>query len=201
MWSCDSVGKSVGFDHINRNPPVLIRTPKLTRFEPAQYWGGGPPGNSVVLNPFFGFVFCGLLLYVAFWCFAIHRSLLAEKMCSYRFKEFPPKKCSVQKCWSGSTGTWTRITRIKTLGANQLHYRTTLSFHRNCNLTRDWWCRSGSLVVMTSALHAEGREFNPRPEYCLFFWISSASPAQCYCARCHFVHRQPVWPSGKATAS
>ncbi len=40
-----------GFDHINRNPPVLIRTPKLTRFEPAQYWGGGPPGNSVVLNP------------------------------------------------------------------------------------------------------------------------------------------------------
>ena len=31
----------------------LIRTPKLTRFEPAQYWGGGPPGNSVVLNPFF----------------------------------------------------------------------------------------------------------------------------------------------------
>jgi hypothetical protein len=24
---------------------------------------------------------------------------------------------------------------------------------------------SGSLVVMTSALHAEGREFNPRPEY------------------------------------
>jgi hypothetical protein len=42
-----------GFDHINRNPPVLIRTPKLTRFEPAQYWGGGPPGNSVVLNPIF----------------------------------------------------------------------------------------------------------------------------------------------------
>ena len=40
-----------GFDHINRNAPVLIRTPKLTRFEPAQYWGGGPPGNSVVLNP------------------------------------------------------------------------------------------------------------------------------------------------------
>jgi hypothetical protein len=26
---------------------------------------------------------------------------------------------------------------------------------------------SGSLVVMTSALHAEGREFNPRPEYFL----------------------------------
>ena len=42
-----------GFDHINRNAPVLIRTPKLTRFEPAQYWGGGPPGNSVVLNPLF----------------------------------------------------------------------------------------------------------------------------------------------------
>jgi hypothetical protein len=44
-----------GFDHINRNAPVLIRTPKLTRFEPAQYWGGGPPGNSVVLNPIFSF--------------------------------------------------------------------------------------------------------------------------------------------------
>ena len=44
---------AVGFDHINRNAPVLIRTPKLTRFEPAQYWGGGPPGNSVVLNPLF----------------------------------------------------------------------------------------------------------------------------------------------------
>ena len=43
----------IGFDHIDRNPPVLIRTPKLTRSEPAQYWGGGPPGNSVVLNPFF----------------------------------------------------------------------------------------------------------------------------------------------------
>ena len=47
----------VGFDHINRNPPVLIRTPKLTRFEPAQYWGGRPPGNSVVLNPFYLFTF------------------------------------------------------------------------------------------------------------------------------------------------
>ena len=46
----------VGFDHINRNAPVLIRTPKLTRFEPAQYWGGGPPGNSVVLNPPFVFL-------------------------------------------------------------------------------------------------------------------------------------------------
>ena len=45
--------RMLGFDHINRNAPVLIRTPKLTRFEPAQYWGGGPPGNSVVLNPFF----------------------------------------------------------------------------------------------------------------------------------------------------
>ena len=56
-----SGGKN-GFDHINRNAPVLIRTPKLTRFEPAQYWGGGPPGNSVVLNPFFFvavFAFCG----------------------------------------------------------------------------------------------------------------------------------------------
>ena len=38
---------TVGYDHINCNPPVLIRTPKLTQFEPAQYWGGGPPGNTV----------------------------------------------------------------------------------------------------------------------------------------------------------
>jgi hypothetical protein len=51
-------GNVLGFDHINRNAPVLIRTPKLTRFEPAQYWGGGPPGNSVVLNPFFFALFC-----------------------------------------------------------------------------------------------------------------------------------------------
>ena len=41
-----------GFDHINSNVPVLVRSPKLTRFELAQYWGGRPPGNSVVLNPF-----------------------------------------------------------------------------------------------------------------------------------------------------
>ena len=53
----------VGFDHINRNPPVIIRTPKLTRFEPAQYWGGGPPGNSVVLNPFFFCVGVASVLY------------------------------------------------------------------------------------------------------------------------------------------
>ena len=44
--------RSNGFDHINRNAPVLVRSPKLTRFELAQYWGGRPPGNSVVLNPF-----------------------------------------------------------------------------------------------------------------------------------------------------
>ena len=62
-----------GFDHINRNAPVLIRTPKLTRFEPAQYWGGGPPGNSVVLNPLFCFVlFC-------FVCFFFFFSLLTQK--------------------------------------------------------------------------------------------------------------------------
>ena len=47
---------SIGFDHISRNAPVLIRTPKLKRLEPAQYWGGGPPGNSVVLNPFYSFL-------------------------------------------------------------------------------------------------------------------------------------------------
>ena len=47
---------------------------------------------------------------------------------------------------------------------------------------------SGSLVVMTSALHAEGREFNPRPEYLLL-----EPAAERYVL--------PVWPSGKATAS
>jgi hypothetical protein len=46
-----------GYDHINCNPPVLIRTPKLTQFEPAQYWGGGPPGNSAVLYPFSPFYY------------------------------------------------------------------------------------------------------------------------------------------------
>jgi hypothetical protein len=51
------MGQDIGFDHISRNAPVLIRTPKLKRLEPAQYWGGGPPGNSVVLNPFYSFAF------------------------------------------------------------------------------------------------------------------------------------------------
>ena len=41
-----------GYDHITYNAPDPIRTPKLTCVEPAQYWGGGPPGNSVVLYPF-----------------------------------------------------------------------------------------------------------------------------------------------------
>jgi hypothetical protein len=65
LYPCSSY--CFGFDHINRNPPVLIRTPKLTRFEPAQYWGGGPPGNSVVLNPtFLLFVFvCFFLVCVS----------------------------------------------------------------------------------------------------------------------------------------
>ena len=54
--------RTFGFDHINRNAPVLIRTPKLTRFEPAQYWGGGPPGNSVVLNPFLLLIFPFILM-------------------------------------------------------------------------------------------------------------------------------------------
>ena len=57
LWSDEHLvqfqSEDDGFDHINRNAPVLIRTPKLTRFEPAKYWGGGPPGNSVVLNPMF----------------------------------------------------------------------------------------------------------------------------------------------------
>ena len=96
MHNSKTQTQNVGFDHINRNAPVLIRTPKLTRFEPAQYWGGGPPGNSVVLNP-------------NFWELNLFKIY------------FEPKK--LQKIL-GSTGTWTRITRIKTLGANQLHYRT-----------------------------------------------------------------------------
>jgi hypothetical protein len=50
-----SLPLTFGYDHINCNPPVLIRTPKLTQFEPAQYWGGGPPGNSAVLYPFLPF--------------------------------------------------------------------------------------------------------------------------------------------------
>ena len=62
--------KFVGFDHIDRNPPVLIRTPKLTRSEPAQYWGGGPPGNSVVLNP--------LLFFLLFFHFSFRSSFLNE---------------------------------------------------------------------------------------------------------------------------
>jgi hypothetical protein len=56
------MGPGIGFDHISRNAPVLIRTPKLKRLEPAQYWGGGPPGNSVVLNPFSSFAFESALL-------------------------------------------------------------------------------------------------------------------------------------------
>ena len=71
-----SAAHSVGFDHINRNPPVLIRTPKLTRFEPAQYWGGGPPGNSVVLNPFFLFFF-GYSLFFFLFFVLFHLFLLA----------------------------------------------------------------------------------------------------------------------------
>ena len=30
---------------------IGAHTRSRKRFEPAQYWGGGPPGNSVVLNP------------------------------------------------------------------------------------------------------------------------------------------------------
>ena len=52
---------NLGYDHINCNPPVLIRTPKLTQFEPAQYWGGGPPGNSAVLYPSFLAFFRGVI--------------------------------------------------------------------------------------------------------------------------------------------
>ena len=63
MHNSKTQTQNVGFDHINRNAPVLIRTPKLTRFEPAQYWGGGPPGNSVVLNPnFFKLIYLKFIL-------------------------------------------------------------------------------------------------------------------------------------------
>ena len=76
LTSMEYCASSSGFDHINRNAPVLIRTPKLTRFEPAQYWGGGPPGNSVVLNPFFlfcFFVFC----FFSFSCFLFFCCILS----------------------------------------------------------------------------------------------------------------------------
>ena len=65
-----------GFDHINRNAPVLIRTPKLTRFEPAQYWGGGPPGNSVVLNPSFWLLFSIVLFGVLLLVFLLWDSAM-----------------------------------------------------------------------------------------------------------------------------
>ena len=45
------LGNAYGYDHITFNAPDPIRTPKLKDVEPAQYWGGGPPGNSVVLYP------------------------------------------------------------------------------------------------------------------------------------------------------
>ncbi len=43
---------SLGHDHTSHKAPDPIRTPKLNWLGPAQYWGGGPPGNSVVLCPF-----------------------------------------------------------------------------------------------------------------------------------------------------
>ena len=46
---------------------------------------------------------------------------------SFFFKKKTKKK--------GSTGTWTRITRIKTLGANQLHYRTLILYDTVTNST------------------------------------------------------------------
>ena len=57
--------KPSGYDHITFNAPDPIRTPKLKDVEPAQYWGGGPPGNSVVLYPLFFFL---NVLYVGVCC-------------------------------------------------------------------------------------------------------------------------------------
>ena len=44
---------SIRFDQINRNTTVFVRSQKLTCFDLAQYYGGKPTGNSVVLNPFY----------------------------------------------------------------------------------------------------------------------------------------------------
>ena len=74
-----------GFDHINRNAPVLIRTPKLTRFEPAQYWGGGPPGNSVVLNPFFTIFLYYKKLFCWKWSWEPKFTLFQEQIVSVTF--------------------------------------------------------------------------------------------------------------------
>ena len=51
---------------INRNAHVLARSRKLTRFEPAQYWGGGPPGNRVALLSHTCALFCFVLLCLLF---------------------------------------------------------------------------------------------------------------------------------------
>ena len=66
-----------GYDHITYNAPDPIRTPKLTCVEPAQYWGGGPPGNSVVLYPFFFFLFLTYLyMYVSWRCMHVYVCIL-----------------------------------------------------------------------------------------------------------------------------
>ena len=53
-----------------------------------------------------------------------------------------------------SGGTWTRNPQIRSLMLYPLSHRGFLTICQS----------SDSLVVMTSALHAEGREFNPRSE-------------------------------------
>ena len=55
--------------------------------------------------------------------------------------------------------------------------------------------RSGSLVVMTSALHAEGREFNPRPEYFFFSAWSTALRTR-HIEGLHPHLHVTTWPSG-----
>ena len=100
-----------GYDHINCNPPVLIRTPKLTQFEPAQYWGGGPPGNSAVLYPPFFFFFFLNALVAALCSVAIAWSDWLTDWLIERDK----------KRYSGA-GNWTRVSRVT--GGNTNHYTT-----------------------------------------------------------------------------
>ena len=53
-----------GIDHINRNAPVLIRTPKLTRFAP------GNSGVECICDVFFFFFFLLTLFSFVLFCFS-----------------------------------------------------------------------------------------------------------------------------------
>jgi len=66
------------------NAPVLVRSRKLKRFEPAQYWGGGPPGNSVVLYPyFFSVELCCALFLICVGSNCVHFCLWIQRRVIY----------------------------------------------------------------------------------------------------------------------